>query len=113
MPFEFRTMRATSDGFELEFTAPVDPETAGDPSSYRMESYTYELHSTYGSDEMDKRPVAITAANVAPGGTSVRLTVDRLRAGYVHELHLAGVHAKDGRKLLHAEAYYTLVKVSE
>ncbi len=111
VPFEVYAMRATTDGFELEFTAPVDPATAGDPASYRMESYTYRLHSTYGSDEMDKAPNTIAAAAVSDDGTSVRLSVDPLRAGYVHELHLPGVRARDGRKLLHASAYYTLIRV--
>ena len=44
---------------------------------------------------------------------SVRLTVEPLRAGYVHELHLNGVRGGDGQALLHSEAYYTLVNIPE
>jgi len=57
--------------------------------------------------------VNITSATVADDGLSVRLTIDPIRAGYVHELHLAGVRNVEGANLLHTEAYYTLVNIPE
>ena len=87
------------------------PAGAGDPSAYRMESYTYELHEAYGSAEMDTAEPAISAVRVAEDGLSVHLTVDGLRAGYVHELHLDGLRSAAGAPLLHAEAYYTLIEI--
>jgi hypothetical protein len=110
VPFEVREMRARPDGFELAFTAPVDPATAGATGSYRMESYTYELHSAYGSDEMDRAEPALLSARAAPDALSVRLVVEGLREGYVHELHLPGVRSASGEGLLHPVAYYTLVR---
>jgi hypothetical protein len=41
----------------------------------------------------------------------VRLTVEGLRAGYVHELHLPGLKSSAGALLLHDEAYYTLIEI--
>ena len=113
MPFEVHEMRAQSDGFELTFTRPVDPASAGNAAAYRMQSYTYRLSSSYGGPEDDKLRVAIRSAQVAADAMSVRLTVEPLRAGYVHELHLDGVRGMggDGEPLLHPEAYYTLVNV--
>ena len=35
-PFEILEMRAKSDGFELEFTQPIDDKTAEDTSSYEL-----------------------------------------------------------------------------
>ncbi|MCY3927792.1 MAG: hypothetical protein OXG81_05925 [Acidobacteria bacterium] len=113
VPFEVHEMRASADGFELTFTEALDPETAGDPASYKMESYTYRLSENYGGPEEDKLEVAIRSAEVAGEGMSVRLTVEPLRAGYVHELHLDGVRSDDGEPLLHSEAYYTLVNIPE
>ena len=113
VPFEVHEMRARPDGFELTFTRPVDPESAGDTASYRMQSYTYRLSSSYGGPEDDKLRVAIRSARVAADAMSVRLTVDPLRAGYVHELHLDGVRGGDGEPLLHPEAYYTLVNIPD
>ena len=111
LPFEVHEMRAQPDGFELTFTKPVDRDSAADAPSYSMESYTYRLSESYGGPEDDKKQVAIVSAHVAADGMSVRLTVDPLRAGYVHELHLDGVRSSDGEPLLHPEAYYTLVNI--
>ncbi|MFG0331407.1 MAG: hypothetical protein ACF8PN_16080 [Phycisphaerales bacterium] len=107
-PFEPLEMRAKSDGFEIEFTKPVDPSTAGDPASYSMESFTYLYHEPYGSDEFYRETLNITDAMVSEDRLTVRLLVDGLRAGFVHELHLDGVRSIEGEELLHAEAYYTL-----
>ena len=41
-------------------------------------------------------------------GKSVRLVVDGLQEGHVHELHADGVRSAAGIPLLHSEAYYTL-----
>ena len=38
----------------------------------------------------------------------MRLTVDKLVEGHVHELTMAGVRNQAALPLLHAEAYYTL-----
>ncbi|HJO05083.1 MAG TPA: hypothetical protein QGG47_14040 [Acidobacteriota bacterium] len=112
-PFEVDEMRARPDGFEITFTQPVNPQSAVARSSYRMESYTYRLSPEYGGPEDDKVAVAITSARVAADGMSVRLTIDPIRAGYVHELHLDGVRNQSGVALLHRRAFYTLVEIPE
>ena len=109
-PFEILRMRATETGFRLEFTGDVDPATAGDPASYAMSSYTYEYHPEYGAPEDDTLSLDVTAARVT-GPRTVELDVANLREEYVHELHADGVRDADGRELLHAEAYYTLIHV--
>jgi hypothetical protein len=107
-PFEVQAMRATSDGFELTFTSPVDRATAADSSSYKLSTYTYIYQAQYGSPEVDGTTPAITKIEVAKSGQSVRLFVDQLQEGHVHELHLDGVRSTAGQPLLHPVAYYTL-----
>jgi hypothetical protein len=107
-PFEVHHMKALPDGFELVFTQPVDPQTAGDVKSYFMKTYTYIYQSSYGSPEVDHTEPVIKKAEVSADGRSVRLTVDKLVEGHVHELTLGGVRNTVGESLLHAEAYYTL-----
>ena len=99
------------DGFELEFTKSVDRKTASDPLSYRIKSYTYLYHSSYGSDEIQTQPLTIDRAMVSEDGLRVRLTVNGLRELFVHELIAVGVRDKQGQPLLHREAYYTLNKI--
>ena len=108
-PFELREMRAVPGGFELELTSSCDPRTAADPASYRMSSYTYELHAEYGSPKMDEQPLAPVPSVV--DATHVELAVPGLRAGYVHELHCGGLRSSAGAPPLHDRAYYTLVEI--
>ncbi len=110
-PFEIQEMRARPDGFELRFTKPVDPRTAGDPKSYKMNSYTYLYHETYGSDEIQKQDLTIEEATLSEDGRRVRLKVSGLRELFVHELSADGVQSAAGENLLHPDAYYTLNRI--
>jgi glucose/arabinose dehydrogenase len=107
-PFEVREMRAKSDGFELSFTQPIDPATATDPASYRLSTYTYIYQSQYGSPEVDGSTPTITKVELLPRENGVRLYVDQIQEGHVHELHLDGVRSATGQPLLHPVGYYTL-----
>src|SRR5262249_42861069 len=91
VPFEIHEMRAKSDGFELTFTQLINPETAGDLKSYAMTSYTYIYQSAYGSPEVDQASPTIKSATVGADNKSVRLVVDGLKAGNIHELTAGGV----------------------
>lgn len=112
-PFEIHTMSATPDGFELTFTAPVDPAIAADPSSYAMDAWTYIYQSEYGSPEVDKATPVITGATVSPDGLKVRLTIDGRVQGHVHHLTLPGLKSATGEPLWHPEAWYTLNEIPQ
>ena len=108
VPFEILEMKAKADGFELVFTEPVDQQTVEALDSYKLTTYTYIFQSAYGSPEVDHTQPTITKAVAGTDGKSVRLFVDGLQEGHVHELHSDGVRSKSGTPLLHAEAFYTL-----
>ncbi|HEX7375560.1 MAG TPA: hypothetical protein VF278_00530 [Pirellulales bacterium] len=107
-PFEVHEMHACPDGFELTFTQAIDGRAAADAASYRIGTYTYIYQASYGSPEVDHTTPAITKIEVAGDRKSVRLHLDRLQEGHVHELHLDGLRSAAGQPLLHKEAYYTL-----
>ncbi|MBW3539415.1 MAG: hypothetical protein KY476_04025 [Planctomycetes bacterium] len=107
-PFEVHEMRARPDGFELTFTEPVDRKSAGDPGSYNLTTYTYIFQASYGSPEVDHTTPKIRGITVAEDGRSVRLAIDGLQIGHVHELHMDGLRSTGGRPLLHPIGYYTL-----
>jgi glucose/arabinose dehydrogenase len=111
IPFEIHSMRAQPDGFTLTFTAPVDPKTAADPSSYSMRTFTYIYHSTYGSPEVDETQPTIDKVELSPDGKSARLFVSKLQEGHIHELHADGVRSAEAMPLLHKEAYYTMNQI--
>lgn len=112
-PFEIHEMRAKPDGFELTFTEPVNRESASDSSSYKLQSYTYIYQEQYGSPEVDFTTPTITSATVAADGKSVRLVIDGLQEGHIHELISSGVKSAASQPLLHKEAYYTLNRIPQ
>jgi glucose/arabinose dehydrogenase len=109
VPFEILTMRARHDGFLLTFTKPVDPESAGDVTSYTLETYDHIYQADYGSPEVDQTRPTIKRAEVSEDGMQVRLVIDGLVEGHIHELHAPGVRSAEHQQpLLHHQAYYTL-----
>ncbi|MEM0914814.1 MAG: hypothetical protein AAGK09_09420 [Planctomycetota bacterium] len=115
VPFEVHEMRIEPDGFTLTFTEPVDPATAGDPASYAMKSWTYWYQAGYGSPEIDHTDQTITAAEVADDGMSVRLTVEGVVQGHLHELKMEGVRSAEDPEagLWHPVGYYTVNEIPE
>jgi hypothetical protein len=111
LPFEVQTMRARQGGFELTFTKPVDASIASEPSSYSIETYTYIYQSSYGSPEVDQTTPTIQSVKVSDDGLSVRLKIDKLQIGHVHELRLPGVRTRSGQPLWNPAAYYTLNEI--
>ena len=110
-PFEVHEMHALPEGFELTFTEPVDRETASKIESYKMQTYCYIFQSVYGSPEVDQTTPTIKSAIVSSDGKSVRLVVEGLQTGHVHELKLDGVRSAEGSPLLHDMAYYTMNRI--
>ncbi len=110
-PFEILAVRARPGGFRVEFTRPADRATLARAASWTLESWTYELHSAYGSDPFDRKTPAILRVEPAADGLSAELVVAGLREGYVHALTAAGVRDAAGKPLLHDQAFTTLLKI--
>jgi len=109
MPFEIQAIRAMSDGFELEFTKPVDAVTAKDAASYKIKTFIYEYHHEYGSPVINQGECDIRAIEVSSDKKKVRLVIDGMKEGYIHEVDVNGIRsAVENAPLLHATGYYTL-----
>ncbi len=111
VPFEIHSMKLTKNGFDLTFTKPLDPASAGRLAGYTLQSFTHYYWSTYGSPEEDRRAEKVTAVKVSADGRAVSLAVSGFKPGRVYELHLDGVKSAEGDAVLHPEAYYTLNEV--
>ena len=97
------------DGFEIEFTSPVNKQTAENVNNYDVSSYTYKYHPVYGSPLVNRKDNAVRGAKATEDGMKVRIVLDGMREGYVHDIKPEGVRsAKDNFPLLHGSAYYTL-----
>jgi mono/diheme cytochrome c family protein len=111
VPFEMQTIRARPNGFRVVFTAPVDPKTAGDPASYRLEHYRYEYTGAYGSPELDRTAVKVEAVHVSRDGLSAELTTAPLVKDRVYLLTASGVRSARNEALVNPAGAYTVNEV--
>jgi cytochrome c551/c552 len=109
IPFEMQHVSAMPDGFEITFTQKVTKAIAENLSNYKASSYTYKYHSVYGSPTIRNMDLPILGAKLSDDGLRVRLVIEGLREGYVHQISAEGVRsAETNFSLLHDKAYYTL-----
>jgi cytochrome c551/c552 len=114
IPFEMRAIRAMPDGFEIEFTKPVDKKVAEDIASYSVENYIYKYQGVYGSPPVNTQKCPIVGVKVSEDGLKARLIVNNLRRYYIHTITLDGVRDKENYfNLVHPTAYYTLNNIPE
>ncbi len=114
VPFEMKTVKAMPDGFEIEFTLPVDKSSAEDLDSYVAISYIYKYHPVYGSPQTNMKELKIKGVKMSDDGMKVRIVTDDLRQYYVHEVHVQGLKAKDtGHGVLHPSFFYTLNNIPQ
>lgn len=114
MPFEILAIRAMPDGFELEFTKPVDAVTAKDVASYKIKTFLYEYHHEYGSPVINQGEGDIKAIEVSSDKMKVRLVIDGMKEGYIHEVDVNGIRsAIENVPLLHDIGYYTLNEIPD
>ena len=110
-PFEIKTMKAKDNGFELEFTKPVNRAIAENPATYQITSFNYKYHYNYGSPIVGQQKGAVQKVEVSEDGRTVRLTIDGMRLGFIHQLKASNLKSNNGEKLLHDTGYYTLNEV--
>jgi hypothetical protein len=109
LPRGIAEMRATREGFAIDFTAPVDRHLATDPANYALASYTRESTPAYGGPDIDQRTEQIHEVQLSADGRRVTLRLVELRVGYVYELHVKRLITDDS-EFFPAEAHFTLWK---
>ncbi len=107
-PFAIRTLRLTPRGFRLQFTAPVQPQSATAAANYRVSRFRYVYHEHYGSPRVDQEEMQVSAVRLDPSAKVVELDISRLDPGFVYELELQGVTSAQGGALADPYAYYTV-----
>ncbi|UZR98053.1 DUF7133 domain-containing protein [Chondrinema litorale] len=114
VPFEMKNITAKPDGFEIEFTYPVDKKSAEDLDSYNGRNFTYKYHAVYGSPTVNDEDLKIKGVKVSEDGKKVRVVVENMRQYYVHQINVTGVTAGHGTlNLLHPTGYYTLNNIPD
>ena len=110
-PFEMKTISARPDGFEVEFTQPVNKTTAENLSNYELKSFIYKYQHQYGSPIINQEDTPLRGIIVSEDRMKVRLVINNIRQGYIHQVMAAGLLNDEGQPLLHDIAYYTLNEI--
>jgi hypothetical protein len=107
LPCGIAEVRATHDGFVIDFFRPIDRELAKRAESYAIQSYRREPTPAYGGPDRDRRTEKVTDVTIASDAWRVTLKLAEMRPGFVYELRLKNI-APDGGEFHPAEAHYTL-----
>ncbi len=113
IPFEIKTIKSASDGFLLEFTEELNEETAYNPASYDIQSFTYKYHHNYGSPIINQRKLIIKGIQLLEDGKTVHIAVDSMKLGYIFGITAEGVKNTKDQSLLHNVGYFTLNQINE
>ena len=112
-PFEMKDIKALPDGFEIEFTMPVDAAKLKNPMHYSINSFTYMYHHHYGSPIINNRNRKIIGIVPSDDGRKVKLVLDSLIEGHIHEIKVKELASTEKKPLLHDFAYYTMNNIPE
>ncbi len=110
-PFEIQQITIAPNGFNIRFTAPVDPETGSEPGNYHITTFTHIYHGAYGGPEVDRTEPQTKQVRLSPDGLTATITLDQLTRGHVHEFDLSSVTDRNGGTLLHHQAFYTVNEI--
>lgn len=112
-PFEMKNIHALPDGLEIEFTSAAKLSQIKNAMNYSVNSFTYEYHHEYGSPIINNRERKIIGIVPSEDGSKVKLILDSLIEGYIHEIKIQGIESTDYKALLHNTAYYTMNNIPE
>lgn len=111
--FEMIGLRALSNGFEIEFTKPLDQRIGWDPQSYYVEQWPYGVDQP-SAPARDGTTTPVKSASVSPDRRRVFLEIEGLKPAHVVYLRLLPpCLSEDGQRPWSTEAWYTLKALPE
>jgi hypothetical protein len=111
IPFEIKEINILNDGFMIHFTKEADQTIASDAMNYSMTTYTHNYSAGYGSPEVDHTTPEINKATVSDDNLSVRLKINGIQEGHIHDFDLVKIKSRSDQSLLHSKAYYTVNEI--
>lgn len=108
MPTDVLNMSLTEKGFDLTFTKDMEEAIGANPENFVFKRYYYNYHQKYGSPQMDVQDVAVTDISYNVSQKKVSLSIDTLKEGYVYELQIGDIKAKDNSPLDNNHLFYTV-----
>lgn len=108
--FEYHSVRATPDGFEVRFTRPIDAGWLSTPANYLVTRWHYEPTPQYGGGKQDVATLPVERAIPSSDRMGVRLVIPGLEPRSVVHL-MADPRSDAGEQIWSTEAWYTLNRI--
>lgn len=110
-PLDVMNVRLKKDGYEIEFTEPVDRATALNPDALNIQSYYFKYHRNYGSPQVDQQTAIPESVKLSEDGKTLKVTLKSsdLKSGYVYQMNFKGIQTPNGKGLLNSKVFYNLV----
>ncbi|MEM1134277.1 MAG: hypothetical protein AAGI07_00450 [Bacteroidota bacterium] len=112
-PTDILNMNLTEKGFDLTYTKAMQDTAAANPVNFKFKKYYYKYHKRYGSPQIDVSDVGIEAISYDAANKKTSIALDSLVPGYVYELEINNLYAKDGSLLKNNQIYYTLNRLKK
>ena len=114
LTFEMLAVRAQSNGFEIEFTAPLDEGQGERVMDYHIEQWRYVPTARYGGPKIDHLELPVKSVIVSDDRTKARLNIPGLKKEHVVYFRLADdLTGGGGQGLWSSEAWYTLNNIPQ
>jgi hypothetical protein len=110
-PNGIREIRATRDGFDIDFFAPVDRARATNPEHYSISGYTRIWSGAYATPDSDRHRCKVLSIELANDNKAAKLKVDsRKTPNYVYDISCRDVATSD-KAFFPAYGFFTLHKI--
>ena len=110
-PNGIREIRGTADGFEIRFQQPVDRAEAAKSEHYSISGYTRVWGGSYATPDSGRYQAKIKNILVNDDASRVRITVDRIKAGFVYDVNC---QLRDhGQPLWPDTGYYSMTNIPD
>ena len=110
-PNGIREIRATRDGFDIDFFSPVDRARATNPEHYSISGYTRVWGGAYATPDTDRHRCKVLSVECSDDRKTAKLKVDsRKSPNFVYDISCRDV-ADPEKPLFPAYGFFTLHKI--
>ncbi len=112
VPFEILKVIAKSNGFQMEFTQPLETGLGWNANNVHMERWRYQATQLYGGKKLFHERVVPKSLSLSEDGRSLFIETPELGVGQVIYFRLPEKwRSKSGQTLWSGEAWYTLNEI--
>ncbi|NNK89489.1 MAG: DUF1080 domain-containing protein [Saprospiraceae bacterium] len=110
--FEMLSVKAKSDGVEIEFTEALRQGDGWSPEDYQVKQWYYKPTAEYGGPKLDDKELSISGVSVSKDRKKVSLKIDGMKEGHVLYVRLMDHFvSENNNSLWSTESWYTMNKI--